>query len=232
MADVGTDHSAPDCCGSEKRISDQFDRRIAEQMDDLGGEGLPEMVDVSEMLLELLGSAAAVASAAPTVLEMGCGSGALLVELLRRGAASADGIDLSADMLSAAERRAAQADVSDRISFTRGDASVIELQPHDWVILDRVFCCYPRLDRLLGTATRAATRRVAFSVPNSRGWRGALNTLMWESSNIPQRLGRPGCIGHVHSIDRIESQLSSAGFKLTGRDKLGLWYAAVWDRAA
>jgi len=172
------------------------------------------------------------ASAAPSVLELGSGSGALVVELLRRGATSADAIDLSPDMVDAARRRAAEADVIDRVTFEQGDASLKEHSAHDWVVLDRVLCCYPDVERLLATATRAATRRVAFTVPTSRGWRGALNKFMWQASNIPQRLGRPGCFGYVHDLDRIEGTLAAAGFALHGRDRLGLWYAAVWDRPA
>ena len=218
---------APDCCARDERIAEQFNKRIAEQIED---DELPEMVDVSEMLLRLMGSAGDVATAAPTLLELGCGSGALTVELLRRGAVSADAVDLSPDMLDAARRRAAQGDVSDRVHFEQGDASLMQLSPHDWVVLDRVFCCYPDVERLLANATRAATRRVAFTVPNSRGWRGAMNKIMWRGANIPVRLGRGGCPGFVHSIDLIERRLAAAGFGLRGADRLGLWYAAVWDR--
>ncbi len=214
----------PDCCARDERIAEQFNEHIAEQIVD--GE-LPDMVDVSEMLLGLLGD---VGTATPTLLELGCGSGALTVELVRRGAVRADAIDLSPDMLDAARRRAAEADVSDRVNFEKGDASLVELSAHDWVVLDRVFCCYPDVERLLANATRAATRRVAFSLPTSRGWRGALNQIMWRGSNIPVRLGRGGCPGFVHSIDLIERRLTAAGFALRGADRLGLWYAAVWER--
>jgi magnesium-protoporphyrin O-methyltransferase len=219
----------PDCCSGDERIASAFDRRVAEQMD---GDELPEMIDVSRMLVRLLGSRADVEAAAPTLLELGCGSGALTVELLRRGAACADAIDLSPQSLNAARRRAAEADVGDRVTFIEGDAAVAALEPHDWVVLDRVLCCYPSWDRLLGNAVRAATRRVAFSVPNSRGWRGRINGLMWGAANIPVRLGRAGCPGFVHSIDRIEALLAAEGFALANSSRLGLWYAAVWDRAA
>ena len=214
----------PDCCDRGARIADHFNDRLAEQMD---GDELPEMVDVSALLLRLMGD---VAAAAPSVLELGCGSGALTVELLRRGAVSADAVDLSPDMIDAARRRAALADVSDRAAFVLGDGALIPLAAHDWVVLDRVMCCYPLLDRLLANATRAATRRVAFTVPNSRGWRGLLNQLMWRSSNLPLHFGGSGCPGFVHSIDKIERSLATAGFAKRGSSRLGLWYAAVWDR--
>ncbi len=219
-----TDTTTIDCCAVDARIAEHFNNRLAELTED--GE-LPQMVDVSSMLLVLLGD---VEAAAPTVLELGCGSGALTVELVRRGAASADAVDLSPDAVDAARGRAAAADVSDRVTFEQGDASLMDHSAHDWVVLDRVMCCYPGLDRLLATATRAATRRVAFTVPTSRGWRGLINKVMWRVENIPSRLGRGGCPGFVHSNDEIERQLASAGFSKRGSDRLGLWYAAVWDR--
>jgi ubiquinone/menaquinone biosynthesis C-methylase UbiE len=218
------DALAPDCCAVDARIADQFDKRLAELTVD--GE-LPEMVDVSEMLLDLLSD---VGSAAPTLLELGSGSGALTVELVRRGAVSADAVDLSPEMVDAGRRRAAEADISDRVTFETGDASLMDLSAHDWVVLDRVFCCYPDAGRLLAKATRAATRRVAFTLPNSRGWRGVANRLMWWSGNIPVVLGRSGCRGYVHSIDTLERRLAQAGFSRRASDHLGLWYAAVWDR--
>lgn len=221
----GVDTCTADCCVATSKIAAHFDVRIAELTAD--GDDLPEMVDVSAMLLKLMGD---VGAAAPSVLELGCGSGALTVELLRRGATSADAIDLSPDMLDVAKRRAAEADVSDRVTFEHGDASVATLAAHDWVVLDRVFCCFPDVDRLLTNALNAASRRLAFSVPNSRGWRGLMNQVMWRSSNLPLHFGGSGCPGFVHSIDRIEARLAAAGFARRDSARLGLWYATVWDR--
>ena len=208
------------------RISRHFDNRIAELTAD--GE-LPAMVDVSEMLLGLLSD---VASVATTVLELGCGSAALMTELVRRGAASADGIDLSPDMIAAARRRAAEADVADRSSFVQGDGALIPLEAHDWVVLDRVICCYPNVESLLANATRAATRRVAFSVPNSRGFRGLMNKIGWWLENVPTWLRGNACPTFVHDINRIERILGRAGFARSRDARLGLWYAAVWDQPA
>jgi hypothetical protein len=42
----------------------------------------------------------------------------------------------------------------------------------------------------------------------------------------------PGtCPGYVHSMDRMAQRLSDAGFELLREKHLGLWYAAVWQRA-
>ena len=226
ISPLGQSSPAADCCEADTRIGRHFDARIADLMVD--GE-LPPMVDVSEMLLGLLSDVGVVA---PTVLELGCGSAALMTELVRRGAASADGVDLSPDMIDAARRRAAEADVADRSSFVLGDGALIPLEAHDWVVLDRVICCYPNVESLLANATRAATRRVAFSVPNSRGLRGLINKIGWFIDDIPTRLRGSGCPTFVHSINRIERILVRAGFTRSRDARLGLWYAAVWERTS
>jgi magnesium-protoporphyrin O-methyltransferase len=189
---------------------------------------LPEMVAVSRRLLELLED---VGATRPTVLELGSGSGALSVALLERGAAAADGIDLSPESVATAQRRAATAGVAERASFVVGDGAQVPLTTHDWVVIDRVICCYPHMDRLLGNAIGAARRRVAFSVPVSYGWRGLITRAIETIENATNRVrGRP-CPGYVHDIRRIEARLAAAGFSRSLHARVGLWYAAVWDRA-
>lgn len=236
MLDQGTDSPPPpesrgvdtctgDCCSAHSRIAKHFDNRIEEMTAETD---FPEMVDVSRTLLGLL--ADDVGGAAPTVLELGCGSGALAVALLKRGATRARGYDLSPGMLAVAVKRAEQADVADRAAFTLGDAATAAVEPADWVVMDRVICCYPHMGALLDQATRASRVRVAFTVPTSRGWRGLINRVMWPVENIPLRFGRPGCPGFVHPLDKIEARLKAAGFAQRKSDRLGLWHAAVWDR--
>ncbi|HUR05698.1 MAG TPA: methyltransferase domain-containing protein [Nonomuraea sp.] len=184
------------------------------------------MPSVSKRLLALLGDVAAVQ---PTVLEFGSGSGALAVSLAASGATSVDGIDLSPASVEVARRRAEEAGVSDRVSFKVGDGSQATVAAHDWVVLDRVMCCFPHFDALLHVALPAARSRLAFAVPNSRGWRGhLLRALVWVG-NLYERVTK-GCPGYVHSLDRIEGRIAEAGFRLKERGT-GLWYVAVWERA-
>lgn len=227
MLDPGTDPKSADCCAVDPRIACHFDEWIADATTDTE---FPPMVDVSEMLLGLVEPE--LAERKPSVLEIGCGSGALSVALLKRGAARARGMDLSTGMLATAVKRAEAADVADRAEFAVGDGAVQGHDPHDWVVLDRVICCYPNVTGLLGNVASSARERVAFSLPTSRGWRGIVNHGMRIAENLSVRLGWSGCFGYVHNVDRIEKRLAAAGFALRRSQRLGLWYAAVWDRAA
>ena len=214
-----------DCCAADPRIARHFDgdmRRHAE------AGTFPEMVAVSQGLLELLSD---VAEERPTLLELGCGSGALTVELVKRGAIAADGVDLSSGSIELAQRRAAEAGVAERTRFQVGDGAQVSVEPHDWVVMDRVICCYRHVDRLLENATSAAQNRVIFSVPQQWGWRGIVNRLIVTVENATNRFrGRP-CPGYVHSIPNIERRLTDAGFRRVRSETFGLWYAAVFERS-
>jgi magnesium-protoporphyrin O-methyltransferase len=165
------------------------------------------------------------------LLELGCGSGALSVALLESGAVRADGVDLSAESVAAARRRAETAGVAERASFNVGDAARVDLAPHDWLVMDRVICCYPDVDDLLGNAIPAASKRFAFSVPTSRGARGLMNRFWWGIEKKLVKVMRGACPGYVHSLDLIEGKLSAAGFRLRTRATGWMWYVAVWERA-
>lgn len=214
-----------DCCGpTDPRIARHFDQRMRERA--TTGQ-VPETVAVSRRLRELLSD---VGELRPTVLDLGSGGGALTVELLERGAAAADGVDLSPESVATAQRRASAAGVADRATFIVGDAAAVPLTAHDWVVLDRVICCYPDVDRLLASAIGAATRRFAFSLPCSKGWRGLVARMVVALDNATIRIRGRACPGYVHDIPLIEARLGAAGFARLRDARAGFWYAAVWER--
>ncbi len=214
-----------DCCTpADPRIARHFDQRM--RVAAAAGE-FPQMVEVSRGLLSLLDD---VGSVRPTLLELGCGSGGLMVSLLERGAISADGVDLSPESIATAKRRAESARVESRVSFVNGDGSAVPLEPHDWVVLDRVICCYADVDRLMANSVAAARERYIFSVPLDSGWQGLVNRVIRTAENSTNRFrGRP-CPGYKHSIAGIQRRLRDAGFELLRERKIGLWYAAVFER--
>ena len=184
------------------------------------------MVDVSARLLDRLRDATL---ARPSVLEIGCGTGAVMVALLEMGARSARGVDLSAASVELARRRVAAGGFEERATFQVGHGAAVSGELHDWVVIDRLLCCDGHLDRMLDAVIGAARTRVALSVPESRGWRGLLNRPMWAAENLWD-LVAGGCHGYVHDLRHIERRLASAGFRPTAGDHVGLWYVGVYDR--
>jgi 2-polyprenyl-3-methyl-5-hydroxy-6-metoxy-1,4-benzoquinol methylase len=224
-ADPSRDRSTAACC-------EAADPRIARRFDELAdtwaeADELPDMVDVSARLLDLLRDAP---TGRPSVLELGCGSGGLSVAMLEMGAARVTGVDLSASSVRLAESRAAAAGFGDQASFRVGDAADVDEAPHDWVILDRVVCCYGDPERLVERATQLATARIGLSAPESRGWRGWVNQPLWAAENVWD-LVRGGCRGYVHDLRRLERRLADAGFRPRATSRVGLWHVATYERA-
>ena len=222
----------PTCCAGpdlNTRIATSFDRRT----DFLrGAQGaFPPLSPVS---ISLFNALAPDAERGPTVLEFGSGTGGLAVRLLTAGASHATGVDLSATSVATAQDRLAAAGFPDaRATFMVGDATEVVVEPHDWVVLDRVICCFPDVDRLIGHAITSARTRIAYSVPESDGWRRIVHRVMWWAEDSWHTLcGFRPSPGYWHSIRRIESQLAAAGFRPPLQWRFRLWRMAIFERAA
>jgi magnesium-protoporphyrin O-methyltransferase len=225
--DPPPDSEAQDCaCPTDARIARHFDAKVAQRLAQCQDPGL---VAISERLRDALLS---LDPTGKTVLELGCGRGGLLLQLIQAGAARATGVDLSSASIDAARNRFEQAQLSERVHLSTGDAARLPLAPHDWVILDRVICCYPDMERLLSNTLPAAKHIFAFTVPTSRGWRGVIARLEeWFENAWNTARGRQ-CPGYVHNLDAIEERLAIGGFRPLHRDRQRLWHIAVYERSA
>ena len=225
--DLQPDSKEQECaCPTDARIARHFDAKLAERTsrcEDL------VLVPVSE---RLKGALLSLDPTGKTVLELGCGRGGLLLELVQAGAARATGVDLSPAGIDAARDRFAQEHLSDRVHLLVGDAARVPLQPHDWVILDRVMCCYPDIEGLLANTLPAARHLYAFTAPTSRGWRGVAARLEAWIENAWNNLRGQSCPGYVHNLGLIEKRLVTAGFRLRHSDRQRLWHVAVYERSA
>jgi 16S rRNA G966 N2-methylase RsmD len=105
--------------------------------------------------------------AGATVLEVGGGVGEIQLELLKRGARRAINLELSPAYEQEAGRLIREAGVEGRVERRQHDIAVdpAAVAPADVVVLNRVVCCYPDYERLLGAAADHARRRLVFSHP-------------------------------------------------------------------
>lgn len=173
--------------------------------------------------------------AGTTVLDVGCGTGDLALATLGRGAAGASGIDLGAGAIEQARALAAERGLSDRAAFSVGDGAVEPLERHDVVALNRVLCCYPRVDRLLANSLGAAGRVYAYTAPVHTGPIGLFNRISIAISNTWFRLRAKkfrGFRAFVHDLDAVDRTIASAGFRRVhlSRERV-VWRLAVFVRA-
>jgi magnesium-protoporphyrin O-methyltransferase len=169
-----------------------------------------------------------------TVLEVGGGIGALHHLLLQRGAARAVDVDASRPYLAAARAEAERLGLADRVAFVHGDFVTLAptIEPADLVGLDRVACCYPDGEALVGAAAAHARRRLALVLPPD----GRLARLGAGAINVWQRLLRSSLRMHAHRHAAIAAAARAAGLEWTatrpvgGLGPLKVWRLLVFER--
>ena len=103
------------------------------------------------------------------VLEIGGGIGALQAELLRRGAASGEVIELVAAYKRYAAELARDLEVEDRTEFRVHDvlAKPGSVERADVVIMNKVICCSPEGLELVAVAATLTRKALVLSFPHS-----------------------------------------------------------------
>ncbi|MGA7226886.1 MAG: methyltransferase domain-containing protein [Acidimicrobiia bacterium] len=163
-----------------------------------------------------------------TVLEVGGGIGAIQIELLRRGAASATNVELSSEYEQVAEKLAEEEGLSNRISRNIGDFVEGQLgyERADIVVMNRVVCCYPWMERLVGAASTKAGKYLALAFPRDKWWvkTGVAigNALMGFSDGYVK--------GFVHPVPGIEATATESGLTPIFIDHDLIWQAMVLAR--
>jgi hypothetical protein len=164
-----------------------------------------------------------------TLLEIGGGIGAIQIELLKAGLASAVSVELTPTYeASAAEllREAGFADRVERRVMDFVDASR-EIAAADIVVMNRVICCYPDLPRLAGAAADRARRILVMSFPKERWW---TRVMMW-MANVGMAISRREFRIFLHPMAKIIATGEQHGLKQTF-DRPGLfWHIAGMRRS-
>jgi hypothetical protein len=116
------------------------------------------------------------------------------------------------------------------VTFAVGDAASNQLEPHDVVVLDKVFCCYPDYSGLIGNSLPAAGSVYAFSLPASNGIRGLVSRAVIGIENAWRRMRGDPFRAYVHDMNRIDALVRAAGFRRIGPSRKWLWAIFVFTR--
>jgi len=163
-----------------------------------------------------------------TLIDIGGGIGAIQLELLGRGAASATAVDATEDYIRVARGEAARRGLDDRIRPLVGtfEALASEIEPADIVTLDRVVCCDPDLPGLLGRAAGKASRMVGLVFPRDTWWNRVASRLLalwgWVT--------RDSTRWYLHGTPAIDRVLGDAGFRRRDVDRSLVWQVALYVR--
>jgi magnesium-protoporphyrin O-methyltransferase len=215
-----------DSCGcGDSGFASIFDRRNAEHDRDRYRRKGPDRT--TRMLLELLAPYRVVGS---TVLDIGGGIGIVDQELLRAGAGHAVLVDGSTASLDVARQEARRLALLDRIEFVEGDFVVqaAAIDPADIVTLDRVVCCYPDAEALVGLSAARVRTVYGLVLPRDR----AVVRLAVRLNNAWFRLRRKRYRAYVHPTARVDAIAAASGLHPASERKTPFWRVVVYDRLA
>ncbi len=161
-----------------------------------------------------------------TLLDVGGGVGMIPLELLPEGISESTLVEASRPYLAVAKQEARRRGFGGRTSFEHGD--FVDLAPGlpeaDLVTLDRVFCCYPHMERLARASAQKASRWYGVTYPKPR-WYG----------NVIEKLAGVYCWArdmdfrmYVHS--GIEKAIRSEGFEPFYQVETILWRVELYEQ--
>lgn len=164
-----------------------------------------------------------------TLLEVGGGIGALEVELLAAGAERATNVELSPAYEEAAAELAREHEVVERLDRRIGDfAGAADVPEADAVVMNRVVCCYPDYDALVGAAAERTRRLLVFTFPRERALVRAAFALM----NLWLKLTRNDFRGFVHPVREMLAVAQRRGLTPILEHRGAFWQLAALERRA
>jgi cyclopropane fatty-acyl-phospholipid synthase-like methyltransferase len=211
------------CCGSGfcRATDRQFNaRRVGQEVERYRRKG-PDVT--TRLLRDGLTTAGPLTG---SLLDVGCGIGALTFELLNHGIERAVAVDASEAYVKAARDEANRRGGSESIEWRHADfvSRAGEFQTATVVAMDRVVCCYPAYEPILSAAVNRAERWFALSYPRDRWYVRAATAL----ENSGRALIRNPFRTFVHPVAEMERLIRDAGFRLVHRSGTAIWRVDVY----
>lgn len=165
---------------------------------------------------------------AKTVLEVGGGLGDFQIELLKAGAAGTVNVELSDGYEKTASELMEAEGLTDRTQRVVGD--FVELQANvdnaDVVVLNRVICCYPWMERLVTAAVTKTDWMLALSVPRDH----LLGRTFTGVANLMNRLRGCDVRAYLHPVSAVEADATALGLVKVFSETDVVWQGMVFER--
>lgn len=164
------------------------------------------------------------------VMEVGAGAGTALVSLLESGASRAVAFEISDAYEGPARELIAKRGIDAPVEWHTGDFvdEAAEVDEADVVFLNRVVCCYPDMEKMVGTAAGKAGRLLAMSYPRDR-WPFRLFVGI---ANSWLRFRKNSFRIFIHDPAAVAARVSAAGFREAEAGTTPGWHWKVWEREA
>jgi 2-polyprenyl-3-methyl-5-hydroxy-6-metoxy-1,4-benzoquinol methylase len=163
-----------------------------------------------------------------SMLEVGGGIGEIQLELLRAGAAHAINVELATQYEAVASELIRERRVGDRVERRLGDFvhEADGIPAADVVVMNRVVCCYPDADALVGAAADHARRYLVMTFPVDRWW------IRWGLAAMNKVLALRGSTfrAHAHATRRVLSTAWGSGMRPVEHRRGLIWQLIALER--
>ena len=163
-----------------------------------------------------------------SLLDIGGGIGAIQWEFVGNGGSKTTDVDSSSGYLAVASEYSKEIN-HELASFKMSDFNDVhdELARHDFVSLDKVICCYPEYEILLGNALDKTGTALAMTMPLG-GW---ISRLLAQFTKVYLVLKKNPFRTYIHSPKKVHDFIESNGFRLSERSFSFPWLVRVYERS-
>jgi 2-polyprenyl-3-methyl-5-hydroxy-6-metoxy-1,4-benzoquinol methylase len=163
-----------------------------------------------------------------SLLDIGGGVGAIQHELLGAGVVGVTSVEASTAYIDAARAEAQQRGLADHVSYQHGNFVDLagDIPPADIVTLDRVICCYPDMEKLVGLSAARARKIYGLVYPRDAWW----VKIALAVENFFFKLRRSQYRTFAHPTRVVEALVSSKGLKRRSYRRTLVWQVVVYAR--
>ena len=207
------------CCGAEQFFDQKEAKKKLRQYRKKGATGS------TRVLLEMLRFSN---EQDRSLLDIGGGIGALQWDFLRKSGMSTTDIDASGAYIKVAGDYAIENSWEDRVRLIKADFIDVapEVETHTYVTLDKVVCCYPDYQSLLGLATSKANYRIGLTFPIG----GPVSKMLNVFATLYLRLSGNPFRSFVHPPKMIKKEIEDSGFKLVSKKIKFPWHVQLYEK--
>jgi len=210
------------CCNNEA-IEKQFDKhRVANRVNQYHSKGISKETRILVDALKLIGIDGY------SLLDIGCGFGAIGIKLLESGVAKVENIEASLSYLEAAKTETKKRNFSDKTSFTHGNfIEIAELvSAADIVTLDKVICCYDDLKPLVKLSCEKTVKHYGVIYPRDIWWAKA--AIGFE--NLMRKIKGNTFRVFVYSTEEVDSLIKKQGLRRVFYKAMMVWQIVIYSR--
>ena len=163
-----------------------------------------------------------------SVLDIGSGVGAVILELFEQGISHAAYNDFSTAYAEAFQSEAKKRQLEEQVEYFLGDflGTHQKIEEADLVTLDKTICCYNNYFDLVTISVQKAKKWYAYTVPRDVWW----VKLVHQFEQWIRWIKRNPFRSYVHPTDEIETILFEKGFKKIHNHFNREWQTVVFEK--